>query len=160
VVLGDQVAALVTAMLLPLSAAGGAAVGALPASDHAVVAGYELRAEARDGRCVVSFVGRENRGELGLAPLPPCRFIRDFRGDPQHVVYKDIGEATVLIVVGTPVTLGAEAAPPGRGEGCGTESQGIIVRKQGVLVSARVNRGSLKCPSRGQDEKEFWLFAH
>ena len=77
-------------------------------------------------------------------------------GEIQQVTYPDIGNGTVLILVGTPGEGPEfELTPPAY---CGTQSQAVILRDVGVLLSKRIGNGR-KC-NTGEDEKEFWLFAH
>ena len=125
--------------------------------DHITIAGYELQLEERGAKCILIFSGHSHRGELTLSPKPPCRFVRDWKGDPQSFSYEDIGNAMIVILVGTP---SKEVSSDLSKRECGTESQGVILREQGVLVSKRIGRGSLICPSHGLDETEFWLFSH
>lgn len=87
--------------------------------------------------------GRVSRKPLAFGG--PCELIRDHQGAPQARIY---GEVTVVVAVGEIKN------------GCGPVAQGILVRDQGVTLSERITRGSLKCPAAGLDEKEFWLFGH
>jgi hypothetical protein len=110
----------------------------------------------RDGRCYIAHTGHGLDGELETALTPPCRVVMRPNGDePQQVIYDDLG-ATVLILVGTP---GEAAGPPLEPPAyCGTASQGLILTAERVSLSERVGQGR-KC-NTGEDEKEFWLFAH
>lgn len=161
----------VAALLLALVACGGPAAnppqepGAATATasrpqaepvETFQAAQYELSLIERDDKCYVSHSGHGRSGELAMALTPPCRVVMRPNGaEPQQVIYDDIG-ATVLIIVGTP---GEEAGPPLEPPAyCGTESQGLILTGAQAALSERVGRGR-KC-NLGEDEKEFWLFAH
>lgn len=133
------------------------ASAAEPAVETFQAAGYELSLFERDSGCQVAFEGHGREGEHTTALEPPCRFVRGPHGkEVQTITYDDIGDATVLIVVGTPGEMAVPALdPPGY---CGTQSQGLILRDEEVVLSERVGRGR-KC-NLGEDEKEFWLFSH
>lgn len=120
--------------------------------------GYTLRLEECEGKCVVKYAGEKHCGELVLDIRPPCQFVRDYKSDPLSYTYEDAGNATVLVVVGA---IGdSECTDPLMKKGCGTQTQGVILRCQGVSASKRIVKGSVWCPSKGIDEKEFWMFAH
>jgi hypothetical protein len=120
-------------------------------------AGYELSLIERNDGCYIGFSGHGHHGELQTSLELTCRFVVSPEGEKiQQVLYEDIGNGTVIIFVGTSgMEPEFEMAPPVY---CGTQSQGVILRDEGVLLSKRIGNGR-KC-NVGEDEKEFWLFSH
>jgi hypothetical protein len=88
---------------------------------------------------------------------PPCRFVRNPDGSAQTVSYADLEGVTVIIVAGTPDDSDPASRPTPQ-LFCGTRSQAVLLRDASVVASKRVAEGR-KCTT-GEDEQEFWLFAH
>jgi len=131
------------------------------------VVGYSLSLFVRDGLCIARFEGLQHRGELTLAPTPPCFFVRKHSNSNaiKSHFYKDKfdkGEDHIHVVVVTGTVLPRNPDDPitplSKRNDCGSQTQALLLRKEGVLVSKRVAGGA--CAGLGLDEKEFWMFAH
>ncbi len=136
-----------------------ACVGAFGQSESFTVKGYQLNLIERDGKCVVSFTKQNKTDEKSLDIGAPCRFVR-MPGNTkaiQSVTYKDLKNATVILVVGGPTS--PEQKDSLMPAGCGTQWQAILLRTTSVTVS-KVKSGSVLCPSGGADEAMFWTASH
>lgn len=131
------------------------------------VVGYKLSLFVRDGLCIARFEGQQHRGELTLVPTPPCLFVRKHgkSNDIESHFYKrafDKGEEHIHVVVVTGTVLPRNPDDPitplTKRDDCGSQTQALLLRKEGVLVSKRVAGGA--CAGIGMDEKNFWMFAH
>ncbi|MBC7909945.1 MAG: hypothetical protein H7Y30_05565 [Pyrinomonadaceae bacterium] len=123
------------------------------------VKGYKLHLREREGKCVVVYERQKRSDEQALDLPAPCQFVRHpkNRNTAQSYTYKDLRNATVLLVVGGP--LNAKRTDALMPDGCGTQWQAIILRRGSVSVS-KISQGSTLCPSAGTDEKMFWVAAH
>ena len=133
-------------------------------TDTAAVAGQRLEIIDRGGACVLRAEGTAAgaRQEFELAPKAPCHFLRISGSNvPRSIQYGDVKTEAVLIVSGTPASEKTRAMwklEPGLV--CGEESQGVLVRGGKVSVTKAVRKGGVACRDKGQDEKEYWAFAH
>jgi hypothetical protein len=129
------------------------------AASPLTVKGYKLHLQEREGKCVVMYEQQKRSGEQVLDLPAPCQFVRHpkNRHTAQSYTYKDLRNATVLLVVGGP--LNAKRTDALMPDGCGTQWQAVILRRGSVSVS-KISQGSTLCPSAGTDEKMFWVAAH
>lgn len=125
------------------------------------IAGYELIIENYKRKSLLKYRNRDSKGTLQLFPKPPCYFTRNYKGEPQYYSYQDVGVKAVIIIIGTPAKQDL-ACPITLKEDiyCGLETQGVLIKKDGIFLTERIGRGSIKSPQIGIYEKDFWLFAH
>jgi hypothetical protein len=122
------------------------------------VRGYRLQLKTQEGRCVVAYNRGERQGALKLELPPPCHFVYNEKGTVQSYFYKDIGNATVLLVVGGPIDK--RRTDKLMQEGCGTQAQAILLRRRDVSTTKEIARGGVFCPSGGVERKLFSVLAH
>ena len=95
-----------------------------------------------------------------LQVSPPCYFIRE-NGKIQSFSYSDVEVEEVLIIVGNiaeeeeKAAYGVEAY-----QICGTQIQGLLVKKDKIVLTEETISGAMSCKDMGLDEKDFWDFAH
>ncbi|NAW49892.1 hypothetical protein GNY06_00245, partial [Elizabethkingia argentiflava] len=113
----------------------------------------ELKTEAKD---------RVVKGNIKLSP--PCYFLK-LNGKVQSFAYPNVKVAHTLIVLGD--TVGTDVKKYfGFDENddfsriCGEGIQGILIKKDSVIVTERVLDGGFRCVDPGTDEKDYWDFAH
>ncbi|NAW50127.1 hypothetical protein GNY06_01560 [Elizabethkingia argentiflava] len=113
----------------------------------------ELKIEAKD---------RIVKGNIKLSP--PCYFLK-WNGKVQSFAYPDVKVTHTLVVLGD--TVGTDVKKYfGFNENddfsriCGEAIQGILIKKDSVIVTERVLDGGFMCADPGTDEKIFWEFAH
>jgi len=141
----------------------GAVFSALAAQEPDVGApvsarGYRLQLKTREGRCVVAYNQGKRQGVLKLEIPPPCHFVYNEKGTIQSYFYKDIGDATVLLVIGGPIDK--RRTDKLMKEGCGTQAQAILLRRRDVSTTKEIARGGVFCPSGGVERKLFSVLAH
>jgi hypothetical protein len=123
------------------------------------VRGYTFKLKEQDGKCILNYSGHRHQGELSLMIPSPCEIMRDNKGGPSFITYKDIGNTTVLLIVGGPTD--SSRTDSWMKEGCGKSVQAILVRNNVVTVSAEIyNQGPIICPSDLLDEPYYWLLSH
>jgi hypothetical protein len=120
--------------------------------------GYKLQLKERENRCVVAYSSAKRRGELKLEIPPPCQLVRSEKGAVQSYFYKDIGNATALLVVGGPID--SRRKDKLMTDGCGTQAQVVLLRPRGVSTTKEIGHGGVFCPSGGVEEKMFSILAH
>lgn len=106
--------------------------------------------------------GRIIQGELKLSP--PCYFVKRW-GEVQSFAYPDVGVEYTLIVLGDTVGIDRKKYFGMNEEAdfsriCGEGIQGVLIKKDSIIVSERVLDGGFTCLDSGRDEKDFWDFAH
>ncbi|NAW50257.1 hypothetical protein GNY06_02260, partial [Elizabethkingia argentiflava] len=113
----------------------------------------EIKIEAKD---------RIVKGNIKLSP--PCYFLKRY-GKVQSFAYPDVKVTHTLVVLGD--TVGADTKKYfGFNENddfsriCGEGIQGILIKKDSVIVTERVLEEIFTCADSGSDEKNFWDFAH
>lgn len=129
-------------------------------TDSAQVGGANLQLLEIGPQCLVRFAAAP-QDQLALVPKPPCYFVRRGSSLPQTFSYPEVAVQSVLIVVGSPASettrkrwgLTSQMV-------CGEETQGVLVKRERIVVTRRVTRGGVACRDAGVDEKEFWTFAH
>jgi hypothetical protein len=100
----------------------------------------------------------KRRGKLKLELPPPCRFVRDEKGTVQTYLFKDINNATALLVVGGPISK--QRTDELMTQGCGTQAQVVLLRRGSVATTRDIGRGGIFCPLGGVEEKLFSILAH
>ncbi|MBI3775855.1 MAG: hypothetical protein HY273_09940 [Gammaproteobacteria bacterium] len=157
----------VLSLLMGMALAAPVSTRAAELPETGYVVGYKLSLFVRDGLCIARFEGQQHQGELTLAPTPPCLFVRKHgkSNDIESYFYKDKfdkGEDHIHVVVVTGTILPRNPDDPitplTKRDDCGSQTQALLLRKEGVLVSKRVAGGA--CAGLGLDGKEFWMFAH
>ncbi len=130
-------------------------------SDYATLYGYEFTIRAEGDTCVLKYEGSVQKGQILLAPRPPCYFLRRESSEPQSFSYQDTSTNAALIVMGSPISreLRQRWNLPDDLI-CGEEIQGLLIKKQQITLSSRVLKAGVWCKDKGADEKDFWLFAH
>jgi hypothetical protein len=102
------------------------------------------------------------QGKIQLSP--PCYFLRRNK-KLQMYSYPEVDIEKTLIILGD--TVGADKKRYfGFKESddfsriCGMGTQGILVKKDSVIITHKVLTGGFTCTDPGTDEKDFWDFAH
>jgi len=122
------------------------------------VRGYRIQLKTQEGRCVVAYSAGKRRGELKLELPPPCHFARNEKGTVQSYSYKELGNATTLLVIGGPIDK--RRTDKLMKEGCGTQAQALLFRRRGVSTTKEIGRGGVFCPLGGVERKLFSVLAH
>jgi hypothetical protein len=152
------------------------------------VEGFQLSIASNNDSCALKFENSSTheKGTLPLTIKPPCYFVLNaydysktnqgtqpkpskpggillskVKGEPLVWRYKQEHDVSVVIVVGSPEpTEDPERAAKIKKYQCGSERQGVLLTASDVKLSKRVASGSQICAQVGEEEKEFWLFAH
>ena len=102
------------------------------------------------------------RGKINLSP--PCYFLRE-DGNLQTYSYPEIGIERTLIILGD--TVGAAKKKyfgfddkDDFSRICGMGIQGILIKKDSVILTNKALTAGFRCVDPGTDEKDFWDFAH
>ena len=156
-VLGAEIMKIMYIIFLFLLAACSYASASKNIIDKASLFSHNFQIEEENGQCfLIHDAYREP-----LVPQPPCYFIRDSDQKPKYFSYSDVDIDAVLIVIGT---LASDDMRMEWGLNdkhvCGTEAQGILIKKNDILVTKKVLTDGLLCRDTGADEKNFWEFAH
>lgn len=114
-------------------------------TDQTSVAGKLLAIWSDSGGCKL-VVGKETT-PLWLKPTAPCFFIHSPSSDKAQV-YQHDKTTFVVAVVGTPT----------KGERCGQEVQGIVIKRNNVLLSTYIMQGSVHCAAQGLHNFQYSLF--
>lgn len=115
-------------------------------TDQAQAAGLALALSDNGGGCQLQ-VGK-TIPPVWLKPMAPCYFMKS-PGAAQAQVYRHDKTTAVVAVVGTPV----------KGNRCGQEVQGLIIKGGAVTPSAYVMQGSIHCADQGLQNFQYELFA-
>jgi len=102
------------------------------------------------------------QGKIQLSP--PCYFLRRNK-KLQMYSYPEVDVEKTLIILGD--TVGAEKKKYfGFGKSddfsriCGMGIQGILIKRDSVIITKKVLTAGFRCIDPGTDEKDFWDFAH
>ncbi|MCS4302804.1 hypothetical protein [Chryseobacterium sp. BIGb0232] len=93
---------------------------------------------------------------------PPCYFLRWEKNKVENFSYPDVGVKHTLVILGNMATkddrktFGAENSD----NICGTGMQGILFKKDSIIVTNKILTHSFVCADIGTDEKDFSGFAH
>lgn len=98
-------------------------------------------------------------GKLKISP--PCYFLKRL-GNVQSFSYPDIQVEHTLIVLGDTVGMDRKRhfGVVEDNKICGVAIQGILIKKDSVIITERVLDGGFACEDSGRDEKDYWDFAH
>ena len=123
---------------------------------------FELLQNDDKGEIKITSKDRVIKGNVKLSP--PCYFLK-WNAKVQSFSYPDVGVDHTLIIVGD--TMGIDRK---RHFGfddnddfnriCGEAIQGILIKKDSIIITDRVLDGGGRCVDPGTDEKDFWDFAH
>ncbi|NIF06705.1 hypothetical protein F3J23_14750 [Chryseobacterium sp. Tr-659] len=93
---------------------------------------------------------------------PPFYFLRNPQKTVQDFAYKDIGVDHTLIIMGKIATPEEREkfGETDKNKLCGRHMQGLLFKKQHIIITNHVLRNSFACTDTGTDEKDFWAFAH
>lgn len=130
--------------------------------DRTTIGVYDLEILEAKGKCELVFRGEKESGRLPLGPKPPCRFLTEEGGRVQYYPFLDANIIAVLIVIGTPSKPDPKIPMTlDKNYYCGDESQGVIVRKDGVFITKllTLENGSILCTNFGADAKTFEFFS-
>lgn len=102
------------------------------------------------------------KGKIQLSP--PCYFLRRDK-KLQMYSYPEIDVEKTLIILGD--TVGAEKKKyfgfdqnDDFSRICGMGTQGILIKRDSIIITNRVLTAGFTCVDPGTDEKDFWDFAH
>ncbi|MGB3918759.1 hypothetical protein J9253_12810 [Thiothrix litoralis] len=116
-------------------------------SDQTTAAGLSLVLWNDDGGCKLQ-VGKA-KPTVWMKPMAPCYFMES-PGSSQVQVYRHNKTTSVVAVVGTPV----------KGQRCGQEVQGLVLKGGTATPSAYVMQGSVHCADQGLQNFQYDLFAN
>lgn len=119
---------------------------------------YNLILGEESGKCKITYLGLKNNGEVLLGITAPCQIIRDHQHKPLLYTYKDLGNVSVILIVGGPPSQTKKDSF--MKEGCGTQVQALLVRENDISLAEEIGKGGTFCPSAGADEKMFWFLSH
>jgi hypothetical protein len=126
-------------------------------NDEISVLNFNIKIVQDKGKCYLV----NTQGRYELSPKPPCHFLRNSNNSPQYYSYVKNGIDATLIISGTPISNTVRkqwGIPPGLV--CGFESQGVLIRKGGIMPTTKTLEGGVLCKDNGSDEKNYWYFAH
>lgn len=115
-------------------------------TDQTQAAGLALVLSDNGGGCQLQ-VGK-TAPPVWLKPMAPCYFMKS-PGTAQVQVYRHNKTTAVVAVVGTPV----------KGNRCGQEVLGLVIKSGSVTPSAYVMQGSVHCAEQGLQNFQYELFA-
>lgn len=116
-------------------------------TDQTVVAGKVLAIWNEGGGCKLQV--DKDTNPIWLKPMAPCFFMHSPSSDKAQIFQKD-KYTFVVAAVGTPT----------KGERCGQEVQGIVVKRDAVILSAYVMQGSVHCAGQGLHNFQYSLFTN
>lgn len=90
----------------------------------------------------------------GLHLKPPCYFIKR-NGKIQYFAYPEVEVNNAVILAGQMEVANMSIHPS-----CGNATQGLLLKKDTILLINRKVEESYTCPNQSLDEKEFWSVAH
>ncbi|WP_419870144.1 hypothetical protein [Chryseobacterium sp. CT-SW4] len=99
-------------------------------------------------------------GEIKIKP--PCYFLRWEKNKVENFSYPDVGVKHTLVILGNMATE-EDRKTFGAVESnniCGTGMQGILFKKDSIIVTNKTLTHSFVCADTGTDEKDFSGFAH
>lgn len=124
------------------------------------VASFALTIKETSDACALSYSREKQERFISLLLKPPCHFVLDWQRNIKAIPYEDLGPATVVIIVGTPISDNDPAHANLRiRDDCGAQIQGIVIRQNGVSALKQVH-DAVRCANNGVDEKEFWFVSH
>ncbi len=115
-------------------------------TDQTQAAGFALVLSDNGGGCQLQ-VGK-TAPPVWLKPMAPCYFMKS-PGAANVQVYRHDKTTAVVAVVGTPV----------KGNRCGQEVQGLIIKDGAVTPSAYLMQGGVHCANQGLQNFQYDLFA-
>lgn len=115
-------------------------------TDQTQAAGLSLVLSDNGGGCQLQ-VGK-TVPPVWLKPMAPCYFMKS-PSAAQAQIYRPDKTTAVVAVVGTPV----------KGNRCGREVQGLVIKNGVVTPSAYVMQGSVHCADKGLQNFQYELFA-
>lgn len=115
-------------------------------SDQTTAAGLSLVLWNDGGGCKLQ-VGKATT-TTWLKPMAPCYFMNS-PGSSNPQVYRHNKTTSIVAVVGTPM----------KGQRCGQEVQGLILKNGTATPSAYVMQGSVHCADQGLQNFQYDLFA-
>jgi hypothetical protein len=114
-------------------------------SDQATVGGIYLALWDDGGGCKLQ-VGRAEPS-IWLKPMAPCYFIKSV-GAQQAQVFRHDKSTQIMAVLGTPA----------KGNRCGQEIQGLVLKGGIVTPSTYIMQGSVHCADQGLHNFQYELF--
>ena len=138
----------------------------LKVTDTCMVNGvlFELLYNPASGKAELRMSSEKVFRQGKIQVSPPCYFLRRNK-ELQMYSYPEINIGQTLIILGD--TVGAvEKRHFGFNESdnfnriCGMGIQGILIKKDSVVITNKVLTSSFRCADSGADEKDFWDFAH
>lgn len=101
-----------------------------------------------------SFLKINGREIKGLYLKSPCFFIKS-DGKIQHFAYPEAEVSNAIIIAGRMTGTETSTYPA-----CGNATQGLLFKKDTVLLINKIFEQSFTCPNVSLDEKNFWAVAH
>lgn len=128
--------------------------------DSCEVSGLKLEL-IQNGKAVkLQVVGDDGTIEGELKVDSPCYFVRE-NENIQKFSYEDMGIDNVVIIMGNIADTKTKNNYGISDENiCGTLAQGILIKKDKIILTEKIFKGGIICKDIGTDEKNFWDFAH
>jgi len=120
------------------------------------VEGFKVTLSAPEGSCRLAFSGGQGQG-LGTVALdvpPPCRFVRNAKGET--LFSSDDGRQLVAVIGGTPEEDPVD--PLTSRPDCGTAMAGVEYEGGRFAASSYVMGPGVYCAQMGLEGREIWLF--
>lgn len=131
-------------------------------TDTAIIDGVLLELTNDNGKAELSINSKKYKLSGNIKIKPPCYFLRRDKNKVENFSYPDVGVKHTLIILGNMATqderkiFGAENS----NTICGTGMQGILFKKDSIIITNKTLTHSFVCADTGTDEKDFNGFAH
>lgn len=123
---------------------------------------FQLLQNGKKAEIKVDAKDKVVHGNIKLSP--PCYFLKR-RGKVQSFSYPDVEIDHTLIFLGD--TVGTDRKRYWGFDDnddfsriCGEAIQGILIKRDSIIITERVLDGGFRCENPGTDEKDYWDFAH
>ncbi|REC48541.1 hypothetical protein DRF67_06900 [Chryseobacterium pennipullorum] len=122
-------------------------------TDTATINGILLELTDHNGQAGLRINSKEYRVSGSIKISPPCYFLRWEKNTIENFSYPDYGVDHALAILGNTTKQNDQRT-------CGTHLQGILFKKENIIITNTTLTQSFSCTDTGADEKVFWGFAH
>lgn len=120
-------------------------------TDTTLINGVLLELIDNNGKAELK-INSKISGSGNIKISPPCYFLRWEGNKVENFPYPDAGVDHTLVILGD--------IDKRSGRICGKGLQGLLFKKDSIIITPRTLTHSLTCADSGADEKIFWGFAH